>query len=333
MSFTAFPVLCSILKSTKTISSDLGTMTLASAAVDDILAWSMLAIASSFAKHGDATKGGATFGIALVYVLIMMLAVKPVVRFVHDKVREKGPVIKSAAFNTFLFLVLLTSSFTSEVIGIHAFFGAFIAGLLVPKDGHLPELLAPKIDMLTREVLLPLFFANSGISTNIGSLNTVRYWGIALAVIIIATIGKVVPAVLSARLLLKQEWRYCFALGILMNTRGLVELIALNVALQLGILSPLLFTIMVLMAIVTTALTGPLYYLVWLRHLPKDSSGRPAMYIALQLDDSYLWPNLTPGQVGKEENILGEAALDKSHPEDDAAPWDGSPRDFDEEDH
>ena len=118
------------------------------------------------------------------------------------------------------------------IAGIHSFIGAFLAGLVVPKEGALPNKLAPKIELVVREMLLPLFFANSGIKTNIGALSSGKDWGIAIAITMIGTAGKVLPVYLMTWLFTRQSQRFCVTMGILMNTRGLVELIALNVALQ-----------------------------------------------------------------------------------------------------
>jgi hypothetical protein len=165
----------------------------------------------------------------------------------------------------FIFMLLLASAFTTEVIGIHSFFGAFVMGLIVPKTNGFADQLIPQMELVVVEVLLPLFFASSGIRTDIGTLNSWRLWGITLAIILIACVAKFAPGCLLTKVVAKRTWRFSVAMGLLMNTRGLVEIIALNVGLSLGLLSPLLFTMMILMAIATTLITAPSLYFVYIR--------------------------------------------------------------------
>ena len=148
---------------------------------------------------------------------------------------------------------------TTQVIGIHAFFGSFLAGLIIPKEnGNLTNTLIPKIELLTKTILLPLYFVSSGIKTDIRSLKTGKDIEILVIVLILAVLVKFIPSCLLTKLLMRKfPWGYCFSIGFLMNTRGLVELIALNVGLNTHILSIELFTIFVLMAIITTVMTSP----------------------------------------------------------------------------
>ena len=162
-------------------------------------------------------------------------------------------------------MLLIASAFTTEVIGIHSFFGAFVMGLIVPKSNGFADKLIPQMELVVVEVLLPLFFASSGIRTNIGTLNSWRLWGITLAIIVIACIAKFTPGCLLTKVVAKRSWRFSVAMGLLMNTRGLVEVIALNVGLSLGLLSTRLFTMLILMAIATTLITAPSMYFVYTR--------------------------------------------------------------------
>jgi Kef-type K+ transport system membrane component KefB len=164
-----------------------------------------------------------------------------------------------------IFLLLLASSFFCEVLGIHSFFGAFIAGIICPKSGRLNAELLPKLELVTVELLLPLFFAASGVRTSLGSLNDKFYGGITVLIFVIATLAKFLPGCFVTKIVTRRPWRFSVSVGILMNTRGLVELIALNIGLQLNIFSPRLFTMFIIMALVTTFMTCPLLWLVYLR--------------------------------------------------------------------
>jgi len=263
MSFTALPVLASLLAATGLISTPLGIQTISCATVDDLLAWCVLAVSTSFAK-GEPESGGVTFALAIAYVLFMFLIVRPFVARIHAHYLNKNQEF-NANFTFLMILVLLFSAFFSEIINIHSFFGAFIAGLVMPKSGSWHLAIGEKIEFLAKELFLPLFFVSSGAKTNIGSLNNSELGGVTVAVIVIATIGKFTPGCLFTKLITKRDWKFCVTVGILMNTRGLVELIALNIGYSLGILSQQLFTVLVLMALATTIMTAPLVYFIYQR--------------------------------------------------------------------
>ncbi|KAF8071287.1 CHX17 [Scenedesmus sp. PABB004] len=262
MSFTAFPVLASLLSSAGLLSAPIGIQALSCAAIDDVLAWCVLAIASSFARSGSALLGLYTTLCAAGYVLAMVCAVRPLLRRVHA-----GLVARGAEGNRYylsaLFMLLLLSAFTTEGLQIHAFFGAFVFGLVVPKEGGFAESLVTRMDLVVTEVMLPLFFANSGIRTDIGTLSGAAAWGITAAITGIACFAKFTPACLVGKAVTRRPWRFCVALGLLMNTRGLVEIIALNIGLSMGILSPRMFTMMIIMAIATTCMTAPGMHLLY----------------------------------------------------------------------
>jgi len=263
LSFTAFPVLASILYATKLIKKPIGLQTLAIASIDDVFAWCLLAIATSFSATGEVLEGIYVFIISIVYVVVMIFITRPVLQFVHTLFLSRDKE-ESHYFIVVIFIVILASSLTTEVIGIHAFFGAFIAGLVMPKSkGTITKKLEPKLELLTKYLLLPLYFAFSGIKTDLTTLTDAKDWGIILAISLLAIFAKVTPTVLSAKLVTKRDWKYCFAMGVLMNTRGLVVLIALNVGLDNGILSIKLFSVLVVMALVTTVLTGPIIHYMY----------------------------------------------------------------------
>jgi Kef-type K+ transport system membrane component KefB len=154
-------------------------------------------------------------------------------------------------------IVLLASALLTELIGIHALFGAFLAGVIIPPSQELRQQLRERLESLSSVFLLPIFFAYTGLRTEIGLLNDAASWAVCLGIILTAVAGKLLGSMLAARWS-GSSWHDAFVLGALMNTRGLMELVALNVGYDLGILSPQMFTMLVLMALVTTAMTGPL---------------------------------------------------------------------------
>jgi len=158
-------------------------------------------------------------------------------------------------------LVLLVSAYVAEIIGIHALFGAFLAGVTVPADPKIRETLRQKIEDVSLLLFLPIFFAFTGLRTQIGLLVSDGLWGICILVLVVAVAGKIVGTVSAARLM-KQSWKNSFALGALMNTRGLMELVVLNIGYDLGIISPEIFVVLVIMAVTTTLMTGPLLNLI-----------------------------------------------------------------------
>jgi len=199
----------------------------------------------------------------MLYIIIMLLIAKPVLEFIHHMFLTKDKE-ESHYFIVVIFVFILASSLTTEVIGIHAFFGAFVSGLVLPKSkGTITKKLEPKLELLTKYLLLPLYFASSGIKTDLTTLTDIKDWGIILAISLIAVFAKVTPTVLAARFVIGRDWKYCFGMGILMNTRGLVVLIALNVGLDNGILSIKLFSVLVVMALVTTVMTGPIIHFMY----------------------------------------------------------------------
>jgi len=263
LSFTAFPVLASILYATNLIKKPIGVQTLAIASIDDVLAWCLLAIATSFSANGDIMNGIYVCLMAIAYVLSMFVLVKPVLDKIHGLFLTKDKE-ESHYFIVVIFVVILTSSLATEEIGIHAFFGSFVAGLVIPKArGTITKKLEPKLELLTKYLLLPLYFAFSGVKTDLTTLTDLKDWGVILAMSLLAIFAKFTPTCLMAKLVTKRDWKFCIAMGVLMNTRGLVVLIALNVGLDNGILSIKLFSVLVVVALVTTVLTGPIIHYMY----------------------------------------------------------------------
>jgi Kef-type K+ transport system membrane component KefB len=257
MAITAFPVLARILTDHKLHHTDLGVIALSSAAAGDVTAWWLLALLVGVARS---QLGGAVYVAvgALAFVAVMFLLVRPLAAWVAQKL--EGRDLPLAAVPLVLAAVLL-SSLATEVIGIHAVFGAFMLGALIPHDSQLARTFTAKMRDIVTVLLLPAFFAITGMRTEIGLISGWNSWLICVAIILVATLGKFGGTLAAARLS-GLSWRSAAALGTLMNTRGLMELIVLNIALELGIISPALFAMMVIMALVTTMAAAPM--LRWL---------------------------------------------------------------------
>jgi Kef-type K+ transport system membrane component KefB len=258
MSVTAFPVLARILTDRGIHKSQMGVIALACAAVDDVTAWCLLALVVSVAQ--SRTEGVLlTVALSAVFITVMILFVRPlVVRFVryYDEGHLSGQTLTAVAC-----ISLLVSALITEGIGIHALFGAFLLGSLIPHDSKVALDLRNRLEDIVIVFFLPVFFAFTGMRTQIGLLNSVNEWILCGIIIILASIGKFGGSAIAARLS-GLNWRQSASLGILMNTRGLMELIVLNVGMDLGVLSSKLFAMMVIMAVITTISTTPLLELM-----------------------------------------------------------------------
>jgi Kef-type K+ transport system membrane component KefB len=252
MSITAFPVLARILSDLGITQTSLGTIALTCAAVDDVTAWCLLALVVGIA-HASAGTALTIAALTIAFVAVMFFVVRPVATRAVGRLEQGGPTPSALALTL---VGLLLSAWTTEMIGIHAIFGAFLFGAIIPHESRLARTLHQNLESLTL-LLLPAFFAITGMRTEIGLVSGFYEWMVCLLIIGVATAGKFGGAFLAARLT-GSEWRDSAALGILMNTRGLMELIVLNVGLELGVISPTLFTMMVLMALATTLATTPI---------------------------------------------------------------------------
>ncbi|MBE9583762.1 cation:proton antiporter [Mucilaginibacter sp. JRF] len=249
MSITAFPVLVRILKERGLDSTPMGTLAITCAAADDITAWCILAAVVGLVKAGSMLSALYTISLSIIYVLVMLKIVRPILH-------------RSPKLNTALcILILLLSGYCTELIGIHALFGAFMAGVIMPNDGQLRDTLKNKIEDVAMNLLLPLFFVFTGLRTQIGLLNGGGQLVILLLILLVAITGKFLGSALAARAV-GQNWRSSLTIGALMNTRGLMELVALNIGYELGVITPQIFTMLVLMAIITTCMTGPALKLI-----------------------------------------------------------------------
>ena len=259
MSITAFPVLARIVQEKGLSKTHLGTIAIASAANDDVTAWCILAAVIAIAKTGSFVSSLYTILFAVIYVAFMLLLVRPFLKRVGEIYSNSEVLNKSIV--AFLLLVLILSAFATQVIGIHALFGAFLAGVVMPQLPKFRKLVIEKIEDVAVTLLLPLFFVFTGLRTEIGLLNTPYLWSICGLFILVAITGKFAGGAFTARIL-GETWKDSLSIGVLMNTRGLMELIVLNIGYEMGILPPPIFVMLVIMALVTTFMTTPALSLI-----------------------------------------------------------------------
>ena len=269
MSITAFPVLARILTDRGMSKTELGVVALTCAAAGDVTAWCLLAFVVGVAQ----AKIQSALVVAILtvgFIGIMFLVVRPVVARLVLRSGDRPPTREAIAL---ALVCLLLSALTTERIGIHAIFGAFLFGTVIPHDSGLARALISRLEDLVTILLLPAFFAFTGMRTQIGLVSGPSEWLICGLIILVATAGKFGGTLVAARVT-GMAWRRATSLGILMNTRGLMELIVLNIGLDLEVISPTLFTMMVLMALVTTIATTPVLQLFGSSSFAGASNGR-----------------------------------------------------------
>ncbi len=268
MCITAFPMLARIIYECGIAKTSMGTLALSAAAFNDASAWCMLAVVLSAVKGSAAIAvlaigGGAAF-------VVLLLAVRPLLGGLSAWTDREGGVTMPILVTTFALLLL--GAWTTDVIGIYAIFGAFAVGVAMPR-GRFAEQVQEKCGDLTTGLLLPMFFVYSGLNTKVTLLNDPVLWLLTGAVVLVAILGKGLGCAIAARLS-GERWRESLMIGTLMNARGLIELIILNIGLQQGVITPTLYTMMVIMAIVTTVMASPIFnWMYWGSALPK---ARPA---------------------------------------------------------
>ena len=240
MSITAFPVLARILVERRMLKRPVGALTLACAAIDDVTAWFLIALATAVATSGTGGEVARTIALAIAFTLFMALLVRPLLGRVSNAYDEAGRV--PGAWIAAIFAGVLLSAYATEEIGIAVIFGAFIAGMIMPRHAGLTEDVTRRIEDFVIVLLLPMFFAYTGLRTNVGLLDRPVLWWITGVLIVAAIVGKFFGAAIAARLT-GFDWRASAVIGTLMNTRGLTELIVLNLALENGVISDALFAI------------------------------------------------------------------------------------------
>lgn len=255
MSITAFPVLARIIRDRKLSDTPLGILAIGCAASDDVTAWCILAMLIALLRSGSSMSGVWVIGAVLIYIFIMLVPLRLLMKKIQSGL-DNGKL----PYNTFMaiiFTLLLLSSWCTEVIGIHALFGAFLAGIIIPRHETMRQKIISRISDLTMVMLLPLFFVYTGLRTQAGLLNSTALWISFLLILTCAVAGKFGGSALVAKSL-GYSWTDSLSIGALMNTRGLMELIVLNIGYDMGILSPEIFSMMVFMALITTMMTSPL---------------------------------------------------------------------------
>ena len=271
MSITAFPMLARIIYERGLTGTSLGTLALAAGSMDDAAAWCVLAIVlASFS--GKAAIAIFAIGGGVLYVLVVFLVARPLLRILGRRAESQGSV--SGQMFAFVLMLLMVCAWYTDAIRLYAVFGAFILGAAMPR-GVFARDIQRRLEPLTTNFLLPLFFVYSGLNTRIGLVNSKAMWLVALVILLAACCGKGVGCWLAARLNGENN-RDAMAIGTLMNARGLMELIILNIGLERGVITPTLFTIMVIMAIVTTLMASPVFEFVYRR------SQKPAAQVVLE---------------------------------------------------
>ena len=259
MSITAFPVLARIVQERGMHKTKLGAIVITCAAADDITAWCLLAVVIAIVKAGTFESSMFIISLAALYVLIMIFLVKPFLKRIGDLYGAKDSLSKPVV--AIFFLILIISSYATELVGIHALFGAFMTGAIMPDIPKFRTVFIAKVEDVSVILLLPLFFVFTGLRTEIGLINEPYLWKVTGFIILVAVVGKFFGSALAAKFV-GQSWRNSLIIGALMNTRGLMELIVLNIGLGLGVLTTEVFTMMVIMALVTTFMTGPALNLI-----------------------------------------------------------------------
>lgn len=254
MSITAFPVLARIVQERGLSKTRLGAVVITCAAIDDITAWCILAAVIAIAKAGTFVSALYVIALAVLYVLFMIKVLKPFLARIGTLYQTREGLNNSLV--AIFFITLVLSSYVTEIIGIHALFGAFMAGVIMPDNPKFRKIFIEKVEDVALVLLLPLFFVFTGLRTEIGLLNDPYLWKVTGFIVLVAVIGKFVGSAIAAKYV-GQTWKDSLSIGALMNTRGLMELVVLNIGYDLGVLSPQIFAMAVIMALVTTFMTGP----------------------------------------------------------------------------
>jgi Kef-type K+ transport system membrane component KefB len=270
MSITAFPVLARILSERGLLRTKVGAVTIACAAIDDVTGWLILAAVVLLVRASESATPLWLMGVgSIVYIGVMILVVRPLLRRLEHLYRQRGVITHGVM--ALIFLLVLAFGWITEWLGIHALFGAFLAGAIMPKQAGFVHTLNEKLEDVSVVLLLPLFFAFTGLRASVGLVSGAEMWFYTAIIILVAITGKFGGSTIAARIT-GMPWREASTLGILMNTRGLMELVLLNIGLDIGVISPALFTMMVLMALVTTFMTAPLLQWVYFGSLSPDEN-------------------------------------------------------------
>lgn len=264
---TAFPMLARIIFERGLAGTSLGTLALAAGSIDDAVSWCILAVVLAVFKQNVMIAFFAVGG-GIVYAAVTLLVGKPLLSRLETMTKRRDEI--SGPMLTFVLMLVMLCGWITDAIGIYAIFGGFILGIAMPR-GNFAKYLRNAIEPIVTNFMLPLFFVYSGLNTRLGLLNTWFLWGIALVILLASVFGKGIACWLAA-LINKEPQREALAIGSLMNARGLMELILLNIGLQQGIITPTLFTMLVIMAIATTLMASPIFELVYGRYRAKQAT-------------------------------------------------------------
>ncbi len=262
MAITAFPVLARLLAERHMLKTSIGTLALTCAAIDDVIGWCLLALVIALINAAGLGSVAITLGLLALFVAVMLGVVRPLLLFAERSIQSK-PLLMALTV-----ILLLLSAYVTNAMGIHPVFGAFMMGIVLPRKTTFIEQVQ-SIDMVNNLLFLPIYFVYNGLRTHIGLINSPVLWLICGLVLIVACVSKILGGALSLKVL-GESWKESLTLGTLMNTRGLVELIVLNIGLDLGVISPTFFAMLVIMAVVTTMMAPPL--------LPLLGYGQKDMY-------------------------------------------------------
>ena len=266
MAVTAFPVLARLLAEKDMLGTRVGMLALTCAAIDDVIAWCLLATVVALIHARGLTSLLLTIGLTILFIGFMLGILRPLLAYVDRSIQSKQVLVALSI------ILLLLSAYATNAIGIHPVFGAFLMGIILPRRTVFIEQVR-SLDQVNNLLFLPLFFVYSGLRTQIGLISAPALWLICLLVLAVACAGKILSGSLSVRWM-GESWRESLSLGVLMNTRGLVDLIVLNIGLDLGVLSPTLFAMLVIMAIVTTMMASPLLPLLGYRQKSSQDTGQ-----------------------------------------------------------
>lgn len=307
MSITAFPVLARIVHERGLHKTRLGAVVITCAAADDITAWCLLAAVIAIVKAGSFVSSLYVILLSLAYVLVMFFGVRPFLRRIGDL--HSGQDNLARPIVAIFFLILIISAYATEVIGIHALFGAFMAGVVMPESMKFRTIIVEKVEDVALVLLLPLFFVFTGLRTQIGLLDSWDLWKTTFWIIGVAVAGKFLGSAFAAKFV-GQGWKESLTIGALMNTRGLMELVVLNIGYDLGVLSPTIFAMMVIMALFTTFMTGPALDLINFAFRRKDLQAQRGKNI---IDTFKLLISFGSAEGGKSLLKLANAFVKKSN--------------------
>ncbi|KAG0304658.1 K(+)/H(+) antiporter [Dissophora globulifera] len=273
MAITAFPVLARILAEQKLLTTKVGFLTICAGAVGDIVAWILLALVVSIINSGSKLTPLYVVLLSLAWILVLIFLIRPLIKFMIKLTKSQDE--PSQTMMAFTLAIVLISSFLTDIIGVHAIFGAFLVGLIIPNDTGFADGVTKRIEDLVSVIFLPIYFALSGLKTQVGLLDNGRIWGLVILTTFVACFGKITGCTVAARVQ-GMEWRESFAIGFLMNCKGLIELIVLNIGYDAGVINDKVFVIMVAMCLITTCMTTPAVSWIYPVHYQRASALRAA---------------------------------------------------------